>query len=145
MTAIRNAAFALAATAALAPAAAHACELDRPRDAVHVEVHAVPGVVNAEWSFREDHDGRAPGWDRGGRDGGPGWRGHEGRERQRRHEAWAAHERAELRAAYARLDGARADFYARPHLRRQVRSFERWYARERAALDARREVLVAWR
>ena len=147
-TAIRNAAFALAAAAALAPAAAHACELEPPGH-VHVKVHAAPGVVNAQWSVREGHDGRGPDWDRGGRDGGPGWRDDGARHDRGRHgwkhRAWAKHERAELRAAYAHLDDVRAHFYARPHRRWEVRKFERWYARERAALDARWNAVVAWR
>ncbi len=128
MTAIRTAAFAIAAAAALAPAAAHACEL-HPRDAVHVKVHAAPGAMNAGWNAREGHHGRGHEWERGGRDGG--WR--------------AAHERAELRAEYAQLDAVRARFHARPHPRAEVRRFEAWYARERAALDARWKVVVAWR
>ncbi len=133
-TAIRNAAFAIAA-AALAPAAAHACELQPPGH-VHVKVHAQPVLVHAEWNGRAGHDGRGPDWERGARDGGlQGW------ERGR----WVEHQRAELRAAYARLDEARAHFYARPHRHWEVRKFERWYARERAELDARRQVLVAWR
>lgn len=138
-TAIRNAAFALAAAAALTPAAARACELEPPGH-VHLRVHAAPGLVNAEWSVRDGHDGRGTDWDRGGRDGGPGWE--RGRER---HEARAAHARAELRAGYARLDEARARFYAHPHRRWEVRRFERWYGGERAALDARWQVLVASR
>lgn len=142
-TAIRTAAFALAAAAALAPAAAHACELQPPGH-VHVKVHAPPVAVNAEWNVREHHDGRGPDWDRDGRDGGRHWREH-GRDGHWKHEARAAHERAELRAGYARLDAARARFYAHPHRRWEVRKFERWYARERAVLDARWQVLVAWR
>ncbi|HYD39263.1 MAG TPA: hypothetical protein VEB43_00410 [Anaeromyxobacter sp.] len=143
-TAIRTAAFAIAAAAALAPAAAHACELQPPGH-VHVKVHAEPAVVNAEWNGRADHDGRGPDWERGGRDGGPGWRDHGGRHHDWEHRRWVKHQRMELRAAYARLDEARAHFYARPHRRWEIRKFERWYARERAELDARWQVLVAWR
>jgi hypothetical protein len=143
-TAIRNAAFAIAAAAALAPAAAHACELQPPGH-VHVKVHAPPVVMHAEWNGRADHDGRGPDWERGGRDGGPGWRGHDGRTQGWEHRRWVKQQRAEVRAAYARLDEARAHFYARPHRRWEVRKFERWYARERAELDARWQVLVAWR
>ena len=62
------------------------------------------------------------------------WR--EGRE-QREREVWRARERAELRAGYARLDDARADFYSVPHRRWRVERFEAWYGRERAELDAR--------
>ncbi len=54
----------------------------------------------------------------------------------RHHVSWREQERARLRHEYARLDDARADFYARPGVRRgQVRRFERWYAAERSELD----------
>lgn len=61
---------------------------------------------------------------------------------RQRHLSWREQERARLRHEYARLDDARADFYARPGVRRgQVRRFERWYAAERAELDRQWEAL----
>lgn len=57
---------------------------------------------------------------------------------------WRAEERARLRAEYDRLDQIRADFYARPGLRRgQAGRFESWYAARRAELD-RRWSALSW-
>jgi hypothetical protein len=140
-TAIRNAAFAIAAAASLAPAAVRACEPQPPQPAVRFDLHAGPGTVNAQWIDRADRDGRGADWDRGGRDGGRWEREREWRERQERMER----ERAELRADYARLDEARARFYASPHRPWRARQFEAWYADQRAALDARWQGVIAWR
>lgn len=116
-----------AAVAALAPAAARACE--QPSRVARVAVEApAPTVimkVDARWGdddrrdreWREDHDG---------------WR----REEPGRY-AWRARERAELRAELARLEDTRARFYAVPHRPWRVRQFEAWYAHEHAELDAR--------
>ncbi len=133
-TLIRKIALA-AAVAALAPAAARACEQPRPAGRILVErAPAVITNVDARWGddddrrpreWRDDHDGS---W-RGDRDG---WR----REEPGRF-AWRARERAELRAAYARLDETRERFYAVPHRPWRVRQFEAWYAHEHAELDAR--------
>ncbi len=133
-TLIRKIALA-AAVAALAPAAARACEQPVPVRRILVERSpAVIRNVDARWGDdddwrdrdrREDHD-RWQGQDR------DGWR----REEPGRW-AWRARERAELRAAYARLDETREHFYAVPHRPWRVRQFEAWYAHEHAELDAR--------
>jgi hypothetical protein len=137
---------AAAAVALTAVRAAHASEpAAPPRPFVRAGVTftapaplvTVRRVDDDRW--RWDRDDR---FDRGG---------HERWERQRRahwREAhWRAEERARLRADDARLDAARADFYASPHRPWEVRRFEAWYAGARAELDARWSRLgrVAWR
>jgi hypothetical protein len=117
-----------AALATLAPALAKACEPEPPKAAVTFGVRArVPAVVFTDWNDhdRDDWRDRDRGW---GRDE---WRERHGQDVRR------AQERAALRAEYARLTDARADFYAVPRDPWRVRRFEAWYAQERAALDAR--------
>lgn len=129
MIAIRRIALA-AAVAALAPAAARACEREQPKVVVRapLPVPAVSWTVAAHWGDDGDRDDRR--WRDGARH--DGWRRH-----APGYWAWRARERAELRAAYARLDEARERFHAAPHRPWRVREFEAWYARERAELDAR--------
>jgi hypothetical protein len=137
-TTLRSTALAFAAAAVLAPAAAHACDnAPPPQPAVRIELRAKagPGVVRAGWTDRDDRYGR--GDDRGT------WRDGE-RERRWRQRELLERQRAQLRGEYARLDQARADFYAFPHRPWRVRQFEAWYTHERAELDARWQ-LVAWR
>ena len=115
----------------------------RPRLGLHVSVGATVPVLLPAPVLRV-HEGFevapvGPGfdgrWDRDeGRDHGRWER--ERRERERR-DAWRAAEQARIRAEYARLDDARADFYGRPHRRWDVRRFEAWYASARAELDQR--------
>ena len=149
---------AAAAVALTAFRAARACEPAAPH----------PAGVGARMTFtaplpapaltvqRVDLDER---WQR--HDHGAAWDGddhdrdgrqdHERWERERRahlrDERWRTVERERLRAEYARLEDARADFYARPHRAWDVRHFEAWYAGARAELDARwsRMGWVAWR
>lgn len=113
----------------LAPAVASACEPEPPRVAVTwgARVHAPPPVVYTEW---RDRDAARDAWRRGA------WEERERREWRER-EAWRERERVEIRAGYARLDLARADFYAVSHRPWRVHRFEAWCAQERAALDAR--------
>jgi hypothetical protein len=104
---------AAAAVALTAAHAAFACEPPAPpRPGVHVD---------DRWDRRNDG--------RGDRVDHDGWRW--------RHHAWRDQERARLRAEYARLDDARADFYARPHRGWRNHRFETWYAGARAELDLR--------
>jgi hypothetical protein len=85
-----------------------------------------------------DHDGPAPLPAPAYSQGRDGWRDHDGwrHERHERRASWREQERARIRAEYARLDDARADFYARPGRNPwRAERFERWYAAERAELD----------
>ncbi len=134
-TLIRKLALA-AAVAALAPAAARACEPQRPVARVAVTAPAVIWKVDARWGDGDHRDGdwrdgdrRDGDWRDGDRDG---WRRH-----QPGRWAWVSRERAELRIEYARLDQTRARFYAFPHRPWRMRQFEAWYAHEHAELDAR--------
>lgn len=138
----------IAAAATLAPAAALAHE-PGPRPSIHAGVHVqLPAVavvpparaVPPPTVIRVDDDDWRDGpgqerWRRGDawRDGPAygGWRHQHG------WYSWRARERMELRSEYARLDEARARFYAFPRSRWSVRRFEAWYAREHAELDAR--------
>lgn len=108
-----------AALTATIPAAALAsdCQHDHGRPVAAYPVPAPAPAVYGSVVFGVDHEyGRAV--------------------ERRRQASWREQERARLRLEYARLDEARADFYARPGVRRgQVRKFERWYAAERAELD----------
>jgi hypothetical protein len=109
MNLISKLALAAALTAAL-PAAARPCDEDVAAPAV---IYPVPARAPVAY----------------GREYGDQYEG-------RRHVGWREQERARLRLEYARLDDARADFYARPGVRRgQVRRFERWYVAQRAELD----------
>ncbi|BDG03986.1 hypothetical protein [Anaeromyxobacter oryzae] len=119
-TALRNLVV-TAAVAAAVPTAVFARPCDEDRAA------AVPAPVEyaqygGAWQGRE-------GW----RDRDDRWR----HERNERREAWREQERARIRGEYARLDQARADFYAAPWRRNPWRAerFERWYASQRAELD----------
>lgn len=100
------------------PAAAAARDCDHP---------APPQVV--AWAPPATYPAPAP---------PPAWReGHSHRARWQE-ARWRERELAELRFEFRALDDERADFYARPGVRRgQARRFERYYAERRAELERR--------
>ncbi len=72
----------------------------------------------------------APGYEREGGWRNGGW--------------WRAREIAHVREEIRGLDQARAEFYAWPHRRWEVRRFERWYGERRAQLEHRIDELQAF-
>ncbi len=134
-----------AAVAGLAPAAAHACDLPRPAERAAFPSSGPAAVVRVDAPWRDEDRGWREGdrdrdWRDGDHDRDRRWRDgdREGwRPRVPGWFAWRARERAELRTEYARLDDARARFYAVPQPPWRVRRFEAWYAHEHAQLDVR--------